>query len=75
MDKLNCGFLPPTDPLIELPEEYSVWKEMGASLPKLLPSGKLRKIIKEMPMLIPGVDGPELNGNQNERAMLLLSFS
>ncbi len=74
MEQLNRGFLPPIDPLIKLPKEYHLWEEIGASLPKLLLSGKIRKILKEMPMLIPGVDGPELDGNQNEMAMLLLSF-
>jgi indoleamine 2,3-dioxygenase len=65
------GFLPPVDPLGQLPPRFAVWEEVAAQLPKLLVSGKARAFIERMPELDAAAlaDGPELR-----RAMLLLSF-
>ncbi len=65
------GFLPEQDPLQRLPELYAPWEELAADLPRLIPTGRLRWLLRTLPEL-PVHDlktEPELR-----RAMLLLSY-
>ena len=39
------GFLPPEDPLQEMPPEFAWLDDLGATLPLLLANGNARKII------------------------------
>jgi len=65
------GFLPGRDPLAQLPSGYETWDELGAELPRLLLTGRLRAVIDNLPELDPAGlrDDGELR-----RAMMLLSF-
>jgi indoleamine 2,3-dioxygenase len=65
------GFLPASDPLDRLPNDFSPWEEIGRKLPKLLISGKVRRFIKDMPLL----DATRLRDDrERRRAMVILSF-
>jgi indoleamine 2,3-dioxygenase len=65
------GFLPDPDPLDRLPNDFSLWEEMGRELPKLLMSGKVRSFIKDLPLL----DAKRLRDDrERKRAMVILSF-
>jgi indoleamine 2,3-dioxygenase len=65
------GFLPAVDPWTELPRDYAVWDELGAELPRLLLTGRLRPILESLPAL----DAAGLSDEAAvRRAMLLLSF-
>jgi indoleamine 2,3-dioxygenase len=65
------GFLPAPDPLDRLPNDFSPWEEIGRELPKLLISGKVRRFIKDMPLL----DATQLRvDRERRRAMVILSF-
>ena len=65
------GFLPAADPLQTLPRDFAAWEQVAGELPKLLVSGRIRSILKELPLL----DVLPLQGEaEYERAMLLLSF-
>ena len=65
------GFLPSADPLKRLPSNFQVWEDAARELPKLLAAGRIRPVLRDMPVL--NVDGlrdePEF-----QRAMLLLSY-
>jgi indoleamine 2,3-dioxygenase len=64
------GFLPPRDPLRQLPPTFATWEEVAADLPKLLAQTALERVVARLPVLDPsGLDGAALR-----RAMLLLSF-
>jgi indoleamine 2,3-dioxygenase len=65
------GFLPPQDPLRQLPPAFSAWDQIAADLPKLLMTHHLRRTVERMPTLDPSPLAP---GAQSERAMMLLSF-
>lgn len=67
---LKRAFLPETDPLHNLPEQYKTWDELGAELPKLLAAGRARQVLKDIPLLDTQelITQPEL-----ERALGLLS--
>lgn len=65
------GFLPVPDPLDRLPNDFSLWEEMGRELPKLLMSGKVRSFIKNMPLLEATRLGDD---RERRRAMMILSF-
>ncbi|MCX8113218.1 MAG: indoleamine 2,3-dioxygenase [Bacteroidia bacterium] len=66
------GFLPPWDPLRELPPALSVWDEYAYALPKLLVSGRVRHFLKQIPLLDPT---PYLETEaQWRRAMQALSY-
>jgi indoleamine 2,3-dioxygenase len=65
------GFLPAPDPLDRLSNDFSPWEEIGRELPKLLMSGKVRRFIKDMPLL----DATRLRvDRERRRAMVILSF-
>ena len=65
------GFLPAPDPLDRLPNDFSPWEQMGRELPKLLITGKIRSLIKDMPLL----DATRLRDErERRRAMVILSF-
>jgi len=65
------GFLPRRDPLRKLPPTFGEWEYLGANLPKLLVSDRLRREIEGLRPL----DASFLRGDaQVERGMLLLSY-
>jgi indoleamine 2,3-dioxygenase len=65
------GFLPRPDPLDCLPKEFAAWEEIGRELPKLMLTGKIRRFIRQLPLL----DAARLgNGREVKRAMVILSF-
>ena len=65
------GFLPSADPIERLPSDFQVWEDTARELPKLLAAGRIRPVLRDMPVLnINGLkDDPEL-----QRALLLLSY-
>lgn len=65
------GFLPESDPLIEMPALLMGWGEIAAELPKLLVANKLAQAVESMPVI--SVDNLKTRG-ELERAMLALSF-
>src|SRR5438552_3646367 len=65
------GFLPPVDPLRELPRALDAWEKIAGELPKLLMSNQLRSVVGAMPRLDPVVLKTPA---EIERAMLLLSY-
>jgi len=68
---LSRGFLPATDPLKKLPNDFVEWELLAANLPKFLMSDQLRQRIQNLP------DFPLeklKTAAEYERAMLLLSF-
>jgi indoleamine 2,3-dioxygenase len=65
------GFLPHEDPLLELPVGFAPWDEVAAELPRLLLTGRLRRVIEGLPALDPA----ELAAPAElRRAMLVLSY-
>lgn len=65
------GFLPASDPLDRLPNDFSPWEEIGRELPKLLMSGSVRSFIEAVPLL----DAMRLHDDrERRRAMVILSF-
>src|SRR5215475_2000528 len=65
------GFLPASDPLDRLTNDFSPWEEIGRELPKLLMSGRVRSFIQPMPL----VDATGLQDDrERRRAMVILSF-
>jgi indoleamine 2,3-dioxygenase len=67
----DTGFLPASDPLDRLPNDFSPWEEIGRELPKLLMTGRVRRFIQAMPLLDTMRLGDE---RERRRAMLILSF-
>lgn len=66
------GFLPPWDPVRELPQALSPWDEYAYALPKLLVSGRVRHFLRQIPLLDPA---PHLETDgQWRRAMQALSY-
>ncbi|MEZ4868194.1 MAG: hypothetical protein R3C14_43100 [Caldilineaceae bacterium] len=65
------GFLPPQDPVTQLPTYYTAWEAAIAHLPALLITGSASATLKRLPPL--SVERLETAG-QVERAMLLLSI-
>ena len=65
------GFLPSTDPLCSLSDDFMVWEEMGQQLPKLLGTGKIRSFLDTLP--VPDIEKLKTDA-EYERAMLLLSY-
>ena len=43
------GFLPPQDPLKQLPAPFKAWEEVARQLPKLMASDQLRRTIVDLP--------------------------
>lgn len=69
--ELPRGFLPTTDPIHSLPENFSAWEQTAKQLPKLLVSDGLRQHIQHLPAF----DTKKLvTPEQINRAMLLLSY-
>ena len=65
------GFLPPKDPLTELPDAYSEWENLIKNFSAYINAGVIRKKIEELKV----IENPDLESKpQLERAMLLLSF-
>src|SRR4051812_10354000 len=65
------GFIPPADPLQQLPAAFAPWEQLAAQLPKLLMTDQLRAMIDTMPAISPEA----LRGKpEYERAMMLLSY-
>ena len=64
------GFLPPSLPLKQLSEKYSVWDEFAAMIPELYFSNQTQKILNEMPLL--SID--DLTDEELPRASLVLSL-
>lgn len=64
------GFLPAEDPPLALPEPFAEWDHLGAELPYLLLTGRVRQRLKNFPT--PPLDGLKTPG-QLERAMLIVS--
>ncbi len=66
------GFLPPQDPLRELPPALGIWDEVASDLPKLLVSGRVRTFLRRLPLIDPT---PYLStAAQWRRAMQALSY-
>jgi len=65
------GFLPPSDPLLQLPDPFAALERMAAQLPKLLLDQNLRADLSQLPPL--PID-QLVKESELERAMLLLSF-
>ncbi|MEZ4736017.1 MAG: hypothetical protein R3E79_53695 [Caldilineaceae bacterium] len=65
------GFLPPQDPVTQLPIYYAPWETAITHLPALLITGKAGTTLKRLPAL--SIERLETDG-QVERAMLLLSM-
>lgn len=65
------GFLPPYEPLRELPPGFEAWEEMARDVSARYLVGRVRRDLAALPELDPAplADGPEV-----ERAMLLLTF-
>jgi indoleamine 2,3-dioxygenase len=65
------GFLSSLDPCEELPPAFRPWEEIAFDLPKLLAAGRLRTVLKKLPV----IDSTQLQDtSQDQRAMLLLSY-
>ncbi|MEM9822643.1 MAG: hypothetical protein AAF985_16290 [Bacteroidota bacterium] len=65
------GFLPPKDPLGQLPPEYGAWDELARDFTAYINAGVIRDRINQLPL----IDSPAFtNQAELERAMLLLSF-
>ena len=65
------GFLPASDPLEALPEEFAAWEALARDLPKLLAARAVRARLDRLPLLDPRRLGAAA---ELERAMLLLSY-
>ncbi|MEU4639494.1 hypothetical protein [Micromonospora sp. NPDC023814] len=64
------GFLPTEDPVRRLPEAYQAWEDLAVELPKVLSAGRVHEWIERLPEL----DIADLDRNELNRAMLLLSY-
>lgn len=65
------GFLPPTDPILQLPIKYKAWDNLAKNLTQFINAGVIRTKIQK----IPTIEHPEFQSKEEkERAMLLLSF-
>ena len=65
------GFLPPKDPLTELPDAYSEWENLIKNFSAYINAGVIRKKIEELKV----IENPDLESKpQLERAMLLFPF-
>lgn len=66
------GYLPPEDPLRELPPALAIWDEVAYDLPKLLVSGRIRTFLRKLPLIDPA---PHLTTPAAwRRAMQALSY-
>lgn len=68
---LSHGFLPATDPILQLPESLIEWEACAAELPKLLVNEKVIETVLSLPEFnVAELKAPE----EYERAMMLLSY-
>ncbi len=65
------GFLPLHDPLKRLPMAFDAWESVALSLPKLLVSDQVRRMLADLP---PFPVEEIKDCRERERAMVLLSF-
>lgn len=65
------GFLPPVDPLEQLPDAFARWERIASQLPALLMTHRLRPALDRLPALDPARLEDE---KQRRRALLLLSI-
>ncbi|MCB0013635.1 MAG: hypothetical protein KDE34_17095 [Anaerolineales bacterium] len=68
---LSRGFLPPIDPLWQLPEPFAAWEEAGNLLSKLVLTPRLRPVVDALP---PFPADQLQDERELERAMTLLSY-
>jgi indoleamine 2,3-dioxygenase len=65
------GFLPTQDPLTALPASFTVYDKMAAALPSLIPAGRVREALADLPEL----DTTLLHDDAAvRRAMMLFSY-
>lgn len=65
------GFLPEQDPLVALPEPFHVFDELARELPRLIPAGRVRDALRELPC----IDFALLDRDAAlRRAMMLFSY-
>ena len=68
---LSRGFLPPIDPLWQLPEPFTAWEQAGDLLSKLVLTPQLRPVVNTLPSF----PANQLQDERElERAMTLLSY-
>jgi len=68
---LTQGFLPSSDPIVELPSEVIAWEGLALELPKLITNSNVRQEIESLPEF----ELSALTSYQElERAMMILSF-
>ncbi len=65
------GFLPSSDPLSRLSQEFDAWENAAHSLPKLFAGDRLRETLAALP---PFPLAAITNERERERAMVLLSY-
>ena len=65
------GFLPTEDPIHSLPDEFWLWEELAADMPKLLVADRLRRALDKLDVFDVDRRGRE---EDYHRAMLLLSY-
>ena len=65
------GFLPESDPRVELPPRYAAWQELAAELPGRLLAARVRDAIHALPLLDASALEP---GDTLRCAMRVLSF-
>ncbi|NET60546.1 MAG: hypothetical protein F6K47_31735 [Symploca sp. SIO2E6] len=69
--KLERGFLPSSDPIESLGNEFRPWESLANSLPKVLVAEQLHSYLAELPTIdVSGLTSPMAL----ERAMLILSY-
>lgn len=65
------GFLPPEDPLVQMPLVLAGWCEIAEQLPKLMVAGQVKHFVDTLPVI--NIDVLKTNA-ELERAMLAFSF-
>ncbi|MFN5149758.1 MAG: hypothetical protein ACK5EK_12205 [Flavobacteriia bacterium] len=66
------GFLPSSEPLLQLPAHYKMWDDLAAATPELMRSLRYRSALDNMPVL--DVDPILLPDKYLHRAAILLGF-
>lgn len=65
------GFLPDEDPLTELPAAFAPWEAVARDLPKLLPTGRIRVMLDDLPEFPCDALSDQ---RAHRRAMVILSY-
>jgi len=68
---LSRGFLPPEDPITQLPSAFEAWETAAAQLPKLLLADDLRSQLESLPAF---PTKKLVTDEHHERAMMILSY-